>query len=582
MSANESDDQAADGALLRYIAHRGAGRHEAALRAASDACHAAPNRPEPHYAYGEAWTSLGRHADAARAFAEAIRLAPKWADAWVNLGFARYREGGIEDAKLAMRQALLRAPGHPVASANLAAFMRIAGEAEAAESLLRDIISVAPDNAAARLNLAADLLQEERADEALALLGPGLAPPDDPPTLRHWHLQRVLALFQLRRFDEAEAELAALDAAGSVPPAIAPLWHWRRVLLAEGREDAAGAAREARAMETALNAMGSDAVPEHRIMGHYDLAKFWSGRGEHAQAFEHWRAGHALLTPTQPFSREAHDAWIGANIALLNRTRLTEGPRASNDDPAPVFIVGMPRSGTTLCEQILDAHPNAHGAGERSALSRTFVVLGGDGRDAVARIAALDTPALDAAAAGYLADLHALAPSAARVVDKMPANYLYLGLAALLLPGAKFIHCVRDPRDIGLSIFTFRFHGAHGYAHDLSDLGWTIARQVRLMDHWKAVLGDRVTTVALHDWVRDFDGTLARVLGHVDLAHDPACERFYERDSRVRTVSRAQVRQPVNARGLGRWRPYAAELAPLIAELEAAGILAAWGVDDSE
>jgi hypothetical protein len=152
----------------------------------------------------------------------------------------------------------------------------------------------------------------------------------------------------------------------------------------------------------------------------------------------------------------------------------------------------------------------------------------------------------------------------------------------LLLPGAKFIHCVRDPRDIGLSIFTFRFHGAHGYAHDLSDLGWTIARQARLMDHWKAVLGDRVTTVALHDWVRDFDGTLARVLGHVDLPHDPACERFYERDSRVRTVSRAQVRQPVNARGLGRWRAYATELAPLIAELEAAGILAAWDAGDTK
>ena len=145
-----------------------------------------------------------------------------------------------------------------------------------------------------------------------------------------------------------------------------------------------------------------------------------------------------------------------------------------------------------------------------------------------------------------------------------------------VLSGARIIHCVRDPRDIGLSIFTFRFHGHHGYAHDLADLGWTIAQQARLMAHWRAALPNPVLTVKLAHWVTDFAGTLARVLAHLGLPPDPACERFYEADSRVRTVSRAQVRQPVNARGLGRWRTYAARLAPLIAELQGAGALEAW------
>src|SRR6202035_478762 len=180
------------------------------------------------------------------------------------------------------------------------------------------------------------------------------------------------------------------------------------------------------------------------------------------------------------------------------------------------------------------------------------------------------------AAAGYLADLHALAPEKTRIVDKMPGNYLYLGLVGLLLPGARIIHCVRDPRDIGLSIFTFRFHGQHGYAHDLADLRSTIGQHDRVMAHWRAALPNPVLTLRLADWVTDFAGTLARVLAHVGLPPDPACERFYERDTRVRTVSRAQVRQPVNARGLGRWRTYAAQLAPLIAELEQACSLAAW------
>ena len=252
-------------------------------------------------------------------------------------------------------------------------------------------------------------------------------------------------------------------------------------------------------------------------------------------------------------------------------------PRAGNADPAPVFIVGMPRSGTTLIEQILDAHRDAHGAGERVALGQAFHALGrGDGAAAVRRIAELDGVTLDAARQNYLAALHALAPDAKRIVDKMPGNFNYLGLVGLMLPGAKIIYCARDPRDIGLSIFTFRFHGAHGYAHDLADLGWYIAQHERLMAHWKASLPNQILTIKLSDWVEDFDGTLAKLLAHVELPHDPSCTRFYEGDSRVKTVSRAQVRQPINSHGLGRWRAYGNELVPLIAELEQSGSLDAW------
>ena len=331
-------------------------------------------------------------------------------------------------------------------------------------------------------------------------------------------------------------------------------------------------------MAAALAAMGPEAVPEHRIMAHYDLAKFWSGENEHDTAFSHWEAGHALLRRFQPFSRQAHAAFLDANMSLLDRARFASGARAGNTDQAPVFIVGMPRSGTTLCEQILAAHAQVYGAGERGALGQMFAAFGGghDTPAAVRRITELSATTLDAAAARYLADLHALAPDKTRIVDKMPGNYLYLGLVGLMLPGARIIHCVRDPRDIGLSIFTFRFHGHHGYAHDLADLGWTIARQARLMAHWRAALPNPVLTVKLADWVTDFAGTLARVLAHIGLPPDPACERFYETGSRVRTVSRAQVGQPVNARGLGRWRTYAARLAPLIAEFEQAGALEGW------
>jgi tetratricopeptide (TPR) repeat protein len=553
------------------------GRAAEAVRAASEACHRAPRLAQAHYVYGQSWLALDESAKAERAFAEAIRLAPAWADAWVNYGIARYRQGATEDAKTAMRQALKHAPGHPAATANLGAFMRISGEAETGEALLRASLAREPHNIGARLNLAADFLQDERAADALKLLDEVAPPFGDARAERHWYLQKSLALLQLGRAAEAKAVLGALTALGPLPPEIMPLWHWRQVLLARVENDIARARRAAQDMETSLGAMGPEAVLEHRIMAHYDLAKFWSAQKAHARAFAHWQAGHGLLKQSQPFSRDAHRAFVDANIAAFDKARFA-GPRARNNDPAPVFIVGMPRSGTTLCEQILAAHAQVHGAGERMALPRIFAALGDrhDNSDAVRNIATLDADTLDQAACRYLEELHALAPDKARIVDKLPGNFNYLGLVGLLLPGAKIIHCTRDPRDVGLSIFTFRFHGAHGYAHDLADLGWYIGQHDRLMAHWNSVLPNPILTVKLSDWVTDFDATLARVIAHVDLPPDPNCARFYEGDSRVRTVSYAQVRQPVNARGLGRWRAYADELAPLIVELEKTGSLDGW------
>jgi Flp pilus assembly protein TadD len=553
------------------------GDAKAALVAASEACHRAPQMPEAHYVYGEAFAALGLPARAEQAFARAIQLKPHFADAWVNYGIAHYRQGRIEDAKTAMRRAIAVDPQHAAAASNLGAFMRISGETEGGEKLLQALIARNPKDIGARLNLAADLLQEERAQEALDLLQQ-VAPPDDARIARAFHLQQSLALLQLKRTAEARLALDALVVLGPVPPALAPLLHWRLVLLALAEGDIARARAEASAMEAALPLMGPDAVPEHAIMAHYDLAKFWSMQNAPARAMAQWSAGHKLLARFQPFSRQAHRAFVDASIAAFGKARLHDGPRAGNKDDAPVFVVGMPRSGTTLVEQILSAHRDAFGAGERGALGQTFFTLGGGASDAdaVRKIAELDGDTLGRVANDYLAQLHALAPRKARIVDKLPGNFLYLGLAALLFPKAKIIHCRRDPRDIGLSIFTFRFHGVHAYAHDLADLGWYIGEHDRLMAHWRAVLPNPILTISLADWVTDFDATLSRLLQHLGLPPDENCSRFHEQDSRVRTVSRAQVRQPINARGLGRWRSYALALAPLIAELDQAGSLAGW------
>jgi Flp pilus assembly protein TadD len=537
-----------------------------ALDAARRARRRAPEMPQAHYTLGLAYLADERFAEAAEAFAACLKRAPEFAEAWVNLGVARYRASDIEGAKAAMRRALAAAPGHRAASANLAVFLRLTGEVEAGEALLRDLVARDPGADGARLNLVADLLQEERSGEALALLEEHPMPAE-PQLARHWVLQRSLTLLQRGRAAEAREALALL---GDLPPGLRPLLLWRRVLLALAAGERGEATGLAGDMEVAL-AAGAAILPEHRIMGHFELARFWTGQSEPDRAFPHWVEGHRLLGRIQPFSRAAAAAFFDATVTMFDRARLANGPRAQNRDEAPVFIVGMPRSGTTLCEQIVGAHATCFAAGERPALGRLFGRLGGESPDGVARIAALDGPALDAAATAYLDELHALAPAARRVVDKMPGNFNYLGLVGLLLPGARIIHCTRDPRDIGLSIFTYRFYGWHPYAHDLGDLGWYIAQHDRLMAHWRTAVPNPILTVALKDWVADFAGTLARVLAFLDLPYDPACERFYEQDTQVRTVSRAQVKQPVNARGLDRWQAYERQLQPLVAALTAGG-----------
>jgi tetratricopeptide (TPR) repeat protein len=552
-----------------------AGDAAAALRAASAACHAEPDLAAPHYAYGQAWLALGDPAKASQAFAAAIQRAPTSPDAWVFYGVARYRQGALTDAIRAMRQALAHDPDHQAARSNLGAFMRLAGNAEGAEAVLRQALENDPNNIGARLNHVADLLHEENAEAALALLEAAGPPLENPEAHRHFLLQIAGILLLLDRADEARKYLDDLPALGPIPASLAPLWHVRQTALAlAGRDPAASSAAAAR-MEASLEEAGPAADPEHQIVARVQLANFWSRRRDYPRAFGFWRDAHTRMQRFQPFSREDHLEYMDAVMQNFAAARFAAGPRAANTDPAPVFIVGMPRSGTTLCEQIIGAHAQAHPAGERSALHDVARAMGnGRGPDAVHRMARRGQAALDRQAAGYLEALHALAPEALRIVDKMPGNTDVLGVAGLLLPGAKIIHCRRDPRDIGLSIFTRRFQGIHPYAHDLADLGWMIAQTERLMDFWRDNLPNPILTIRLADWVEDFDATLARVLDHIGLPFDPGCADFHKSDAPVKTASKHQVREPINARGLGRWKRHAPELAPLIAALEEAGALA--------
>jgi tetratricopeptide (TPR) repeat protein len=539
-----------------------------AWRAAKRAVLRAPDSSAAQRVLGRALLAVGLAEPAVEALTKASRLAGQDVEDWFELGLACEAAGLTGAATAAMRRTMQIDPAHAGAAAKVARRTRLAGDDEGAEAMLRAALARQPDAIEVRLELVT-LLRADRPQEALSLLdaAPGQV---DADQVGRVVLHRAMTLIELDRHDEARALIETIVEA----PAglgLDLLLSRMQLAVADGAADAARSAAEA--LERALDGPGED--PDRRIAAHFQLSQFWLRQEQADRAFALLAAGHGLAAQAQPYSRAADARLVEASIELLTRDRLHGGARAGNTDPTPIFVVGMPRSGTTLAEQILASHPLVHGAGERTALARCFLRLGDadTAADCIATIAALRQPALDEAATEYLAALTALAPGRARVVDKMPANFRFLGLVALLLPGARIIHCVRDPRDIGLSIWRRRFRGLHPYAHDMRDLGWYIGQHWRLMQHWQAALPNPIMRIHLHQWVRDFDGTLRRVLDFVGLPYDAACERFHELDRTVRTASSRQVREPVNARGMSRWRPYAAQLAPLIEALQETGAL---------
>ena len=544
------------------------GEIAAAHAAAGEAVARAPHSAEAHYLLGLTELAAHRFAAARDELTEATRLNPKMSEAWLNLGVARYRLSEIEGAMAATKRCLAVEPRNSMAEVNLAVFLALRGDQEKAIDRLRNVLARDPNCIAARVNLGSQLVMDREPAAALDVLT-GLPPKGSLGV--QWRAQRVSALLYLGRRAEAHAELEAIEE----PLGDAEiLVLWRRLLFAVSARQRERAERFAqRIAELADDEAGP--LLEHRIVAHFDLARFYNSRRERKRAFDHWIKGHALIARSQPFSRSDFAAFFSATKEVYSQQRLASGPRANNRDMTPLFIVGLPRSGTTLAEQILSAHSAVYGAGERPDLHNCLSRLVGPvlRAESVQKAASLTATSLSVLSRQYLVDLHKLAPGARYVIDKMPGNALHLGFIATLLPRARVILCERDPRDTSLSIFQRRFFGYHPYAHDLRNLGWYIGEHQKLMDHWLAVLPLQILKLRLDDWIDDFQGTLKRVVDFLDLPYEETCERFYELPRKVRTASADQVRKPVNARGMGRWRAYAAEFEPVLDELDRAAVI---------
>jgi len=316
-------------------------------------------------------------------------------------------------------------------------------------------------------------------------------------------------------------------------------------------------------MEAAL--VGEPTPPIHeQMMLHFSLGKAYLDISDSDRAFSHLNRGNALKRASFSYDAAQTSAWMQNIAAVFTPALIDRFKGAGVDSKRPIFIIGMPRSGTTLVEQILASHPDAYGAGELRALGQA-VARAGSFPNGLTHWSNRDLAQI---AGDYLEQINRLAPDALRVIDKLPGNFLYSGLIPLLLPGARIIHCRRDPVDTCLSCYSKLFAGEQLFAYQLDELGRFYRDYQVLMVHLRQILPpDQFIEVDYEAVVDDLEGQARRLIDFIGLPWSDACLAFHETRRMIRTASVAQVRQPIYTSSKGRWHQHAAHLAPLLAEL---------------
>ena len=320
---------------------------------------------------------------------------------------------------------------------------------------------------------------------------------------------------------------------------------------------------------------GGAAARDDVLMLHFALGKAWLDVGDADRAFKHLAEGNRLKRATFAYDAAATDRWMASVAEKFTPTAMQRFAGSGDASDVPVFVVGLPRSGTTLIEQILASHPKVHGAGELKEMQHIADrTLGPDLRPVgfpqlIDVLLPQDTAKLGRI---YLDRVLPLAPGAARIVDKMPANFLYAGLIRLILPNARIVHCRRDTADTCLSCYTKLFAGEQKFTYDFKELGQFARSYETLMDHWRTILpADRFIEVQYEDVVDDLEGQAKRLIAFLGLEWDGACLEYYKNQRQIRTASFDQVRKPIYRSSVGRWKAYASHLGPL---LEALGLAA--------
>jgi tetratricopeptide (TPR) repeat protein len=515
-----------------------------------------PEYAEAHVNLGKALLRLGDAGGSVESCRRAVEIRPDSAEAHNSLGNAFLYLARFDDAIAGFRRALAIKPDFAEAHANLANALRGIGRLDEAVAGYRRALLARPDFVSAYTELGTALRLQRRTAEAEAACGEALKiRPDSASTFA------VLA--ELRadagRFAEAEDLFTrALSIEPESVEALCGLVRVRRMTPADGGWLAA-----------AQHLIDSRQTPHREMLLRFAIGKYCDDVQDYTQAFCNFRRANELARLRGPgHDRAQLTRMVDLIIRSHDRTWVDRQRTCANASTRPVFIVGMLRSGTTLAEQILASHPQVFGAGELMFWCEQLSAEMERARAAGAREIRGDD-GLAGATADYLELLRRTSADAQHVVDKMPTNFLSLGLIHAALPRARIIHMRRNPVDTCLSIYFQHFEAANSYANELADLAHYYREYRRLMRHWHATLpAEALMEVPYEGLTADLEGWTRRMLEFIEIPWDPRCLDFHQTARTVVTASKWQVRQAIDPRFVQRWRNYEEFVRPLLALLQ--------------
>lgn len=462
-------------------------------------------------------------------------------------------EGRFEAAAAAYDRAGRANRRHPVPRFHRGRACLAAGQLELAESGFRDAIRLDDSISDFHFELGRTRRMLGRLDLALTSLDRAL---ELLPGEADYVAERARVLRLAGNKSEAWETLKPLVDAGTEHAGV----------LFEFGHAAPGADRTDEAVTRLRELVENESQPEDaRAACGFILGRLLDRINRHDEAWQVFVTANGLKGSA--FDADAHDAAIDDLMRVWNADRLASLPRVTSalgrSASLPIFVVGMPRSGTSLVEKIIAAHPQAAGAGELMWMTEISMDLLSGSAPYAELLDGLKQHQLDRAANGYVKRLKKVARKADRVVDKMPQNLLHLGLISILFPEARVVHCRRDALDTCLSCYFQELTDAIDFNTDLTDLGRYYRSYERLMSHWSSVLEVPTLDVVYEDLVSDLDGQVHRLLDFLDLPFDDASLRYHESDHHIATASYDQVRQPIYASSVGRWKAYESHLDPL-------------------
>jgi len=538
------------------LAYKDQGNLEQAVRHFREALRLDPGHPMTYNNLGNALRELARPLEAIKVYEQALKLQPQFPQCWSNLSAALNEADKRKAARRAVDRALELEPDLAQAHNNKGDIALAEAKYPEALDCYSRAVELNPKYVAALINMARTQRDMDRPDDAVLTLRKALDLEPNNPEAHH-----AMGVLQ-EQIGNRDAAAQALQSAIRVAPGMAIAHYYLAQIRGRRTSDS-----ELAAMQRLWDEV--DMLPNDRMFTAFGLARAYEQRKQYDQAFGYLEQGNRVKAAMQPYDDADTGRFVDSLADSAEAAAAALGAEPGYPDERPVFVLGMPRSGTSLTEQILASHSQVAGAGELSYAYDTAHRI----RDLTHQAFPDNMRGLTAARFRELGEYYLARHKSAdlaqqHVVDKTPLNFQYIGLLGLALPRARFIHCHRDPVQNCFSIHKMPFDKKQAYAHSLQALGQYYNRYWALMQRWKALFPGRILDVRYEDTVADTEGQARRMLDFLGLPYEETVLDFHKTERLVKTPSASQVRQPIYGDAVQSWRKYEKHLGPLIAALD--------------